>query len=315
MNATRMIKGLVLDRTAQALLIAVAILVCVRAPWPSTPHEDRYYYYEKLNWRANADVVILGDSRALVALSPESMAADLTDLRVRNFSFAGVGYSPDYLAAAEQVWDNQGTSKIALLGITARSLREISQRDDQFITSSRTLSPPAYWKARCLGWVPRIWPPLDRSLLNQVFYGRSQQRNAVRRKADGWFEPSADSINIAESLRYYRQIRRYPIDSDCISHLLATVEDWTRKGIHVYGFRPPTCKEMEALEDDFEEASFARAFENAGGRWLAPSSEGLTTCDASHLDRQSVAAFSERVAKAVSTSENAFAARTLGRAY
>jgi len=315
MNTTRMIQSLALDRTAQTLLIAVAILACVRAPWPSTLHEDRYYYYEKLTWKANADVVILGDSRALVALAPKTMAADLTNLRVRNFSFAGVGYSSDYLTAAEKVWDDQGPAKIALLGITARSLRGVSQKDNQFINSSKTLSLSTYWKARCLGWVPQVWRPLDRPFLEQLVRGQPQQRSAARRDADGWFEPRADNGGNAESLHYYREIRHDPIRSDCIDLLLAKVREWTEQGIHVYGFRPPTCQEMEALEDDFAEASFAQAFEDAGGRWLAPSPAGLTTCDASHLDRRSVTVFSERVAKAVSLTEKPLAVRAVGNTH
>lgn len=303
----RMIRGLLADRTSQTLLLAAVVLTVFRAPFPADLHEPRYFDYQKLMWKGNADVVILGDSRTLVGLSPGLMATELKGLRIRNFAFGGVGYSDDYLAAAESVLDTSSGRKIALLGITSRSLRMVSIKSNQFISCSKSLTIPTYSKSRWFGWVKKVWPPLDRPTLDQIVFGARQKYFRSQRTSDGWSEPQEAHIDYSEALNTYRHFKSDPIRDDIIQQLLYRVRDWSRQGVHVYAFRPPTCDAMDALEDDFAEAAFIRAFEDAGGRWLSPSHRDLSTYDASHLDRPSARVFSTRVGQAISVSEQILA--------
>lgn len=301
---TTKIRGVLADRTAQCLLLAAAILGYCRSPWSAAQLDDAYYYYQKLTWKQNADVVILGDSRPMIALSPSVMSSELEGLRIRNFSFSGVGYSADYLGAAEQVWDHEcGDTLIALMGITPRSLRRISQKDNRFTSSLRTYTPQNYWKARCFSWIPHVWPAVDRPFLRALVQGVSPSEFKLYRDSYGWFEPCHQNADLSGTMVYYSRIRTDPICDEIVDRLLNRVREWNAKGIHVYGFRPPTCREMEALEDDFDEESFVRAFEAAGGRWIAPPSDNLATYDASHLDLDSVPLFSHRVARTVAMIE------------
>lgn len=298
--ATRKLRGLLADRTAQCLMVVAAILGLCRVPWSSTQLDDSFYYYQKLTWKQNADVVILGDSRPMVALSPTAMSGDLKGLRIRNFSFSGVGYSADYLTAAEQVWDNErDDARIALLGITPRSLRRVSLKANRFTSSARTYTPLTYWKARWLSWVPQTWPALDRPFLKVLTHAGAPGDFKLYRDAYGWFEPCPQHADLAATTTYYRRIQNDPICPEIVDRVLDRVRRWSAIGIHVYGFRPPTCREMEALEDDFAEESFVRSFEAAGGRWISPPSDDLATYDASHLDADSVSKFSHRIARAV----------------
>ena len=303
MNRTGMRCTFLCDRTAWTMMIAAAILAIVRGPLPDVAYEDAFFDYQKLTWKENAEVVMLGDSRTLVGLSPSVMASELKPRRIRNFAFAAAGYSSDYLNAAEKVWDPATDRKIAILGITPRSLRQLSLKSNQFVASSASLTSTNVWKARWLGWAKTTWAPLDRQFLNQIISGVRYDASE-HRSSDGWLEPRTSHIGHAESLNYYKQARKDPISNEIVEGVLAKVREWNARGIQVFGFRPPTCAAMESLEDDFSEQAFAQAFEAAGGYWLTPSSEGLVTFDASHLDRDSAREFSARMARAISATES-----------
>lgn len=311
MSFIRKIRALLHDRTLQTLLFTVAVLAVVRTPIPDDLEEPRYYDYQKLLWKGNSDVIILGDSRSLVGLSPGIMGSELKQLRIRNFAFAGVGYSAQYLAAGETIWDRTcpGT-KIALLGITPRAFRQVSIKSNQFISCSQSLTLPAYCKSRWLGWVKFVWPPLDRPVIEQIVFGADQKYYKAVRYSDGWSEPQAAHIDYQESLNAYKHFKADPISDEIMSHFLDKVREWTDQGIHVYGYRPPTCAEMEALEDDFDEVAFIQTFEKAGGRWISPSEQDLSTYDASHLDRTSSRLYSQRVAQSIRISEAQIAERS-----
>ena len=313
MKAATAIRGALVDRTWQTLGIAFIILAFVRAPMPDESCEPRYFDYQKLTWRGNADAVIVGDSRALVGLSPGIMSKEIEGMRIRNFAFGAAGYSADYLEAAETVLDHRSPRKMLILGITPRSLRDVSVKMNQFISCSQSMSIPACCKSRWLGWVKFVWPPLDRPTFEQIFLGREQKYAKAIRHCDGWSAPQAQHIDYSEAITTYRQWQRDPISEVITNRILSKVQDWTGRGIHVYGFRPPTCPEMEEVEDDFDELTFVKAFQDAGGVWLSPSQKDLKTFDASHLDAQSARLYSTRVAHSIEMIERKVAERPASR--
>ncbi len=311
-RAIHLVRCLLVDRTGQTLLMAAAILGlagwCIDEPLP--PENDQAFWYEKLSWRGNADAVILGDSRLHRGLSPKVMAAELPGTRVLNFGFSSVEYSPEYLDAAERIFDQRSRQKIALLGVTPHSLRDRRESTNQFFRSSETFTPFTHQKARWLGWVERRWPALSRQVIEALVRGRNRASFKTRQHPDGWVESGDSQINPAPLLAVYRRIQQqHPVDDRIIHVLLSRVREWTSQGIHVYGFRPPTCPEMEETESDFSEAAFVEAFENAGGVWLTPSTPGLRTFDGSHLDAESAMLLSTRVAHTIQVSQRLIAER------
>jgi len=303
--ATVFIRHLWQDRTGQTLVIVAFLLSgagwLLRGTLPEDLQNDQHYAYQKLTWRENADVVLLGDSRTWVALSPQEMSNELNDLRILNFGFGSVGYSADYLQAADRVWDRLSDRKIAVVGITPRSLRQISQDDNHFVASSRTFSLYSAWKSRWLGWAPGFWSPIDAGTMKRLMHGTKP--GSARRLDDGSCQPRDEQVDHAVALNYYQNVQRDPIREEVVERLLAKVRDWTTQGIVVYGFRPPTCPAMEAMEQDFHEESFVAAFEAAGGHWLSPSQQDLQTFDGSHLDFPSARLFSIRLASLIRATE------------
>lgn len=296
------------DRTSQTLLLAAVLLVgsavCLRGPFPADARDDIYYKYHRLQWKSEADVVLIGDSRTMIGVSPGAMSDSLLGLRIRNFAFGAVGYSDQYMDAAEATLDQADGAKIIVMGITPRSLRRVATRDNQFIRSVNSMSRYNYWKAGWSGVFHHYWRPWR---ADEARDAAANPITAPRHHLDGWVEPLPFNVNPAVSLRHYEEICRDGIDREIVDGLLARVRDWSKCGIRVYAFRPPTCEEMVALETDFAESSFANAFEDAGGRWLTPSNEGLKTYDASHLDLPSTLLLSRRLAHVISFSEKSMA--------
>lgn len=307
MSLSHQITRVMADRTAQTLLLSAVLLACgtgiIRGPAPQEMRDSLVFFdFQKLMQKQSVDVVILGDSRTLVGVSPAVMEASLPDLEIFNFAFAGAGFSTDYLGAADAAWKPDSHHKIAVLGITPRSLRQVSQTDNQFLTCSRSLTQYAWWKSHWSGCIDYLWPTLNRQLFEQLRHANGPDPEP-RRHPDGWLEPRSEKMDFSESHRYYERMRHDPIREEVIDRALAKIRTWTEQGITVYAFRPPTCDSMELLEDDFAEPQFAARFESAGGHWLRLGTEGLETYDGSHLDRASSRLLSSRLARQIGNSD------------
>lgn len=296
-----MFRAMVSDRTFQALALAVMLgsAYALRVHQPLSLEDDHAFWYDKLSWHDSADVVILGDSRSHMGLLPEVLASDGFPGRVLNFGFSGVRMSDEYLDAAEKVWNTRSQSRIAVIGVTPQSLRSRPRSTDQFSRTRDSHTAYRHWKARWLGWVEERWPPMTRRVLDQILQGVDRPRFATRHHADGWVEAITSNVDCEVQFEAYRKLRQTPVSDHLSESVVTRVRSWTRQGIRVYGFRPPTCVEMEAIELDFGEAEFIAEFEAAGGIWVTPSEAGLRTFDGSHLDVASAREFSRRLADSI----------------
>lgn len=298
MSVTKFFHGFTSDRTALSLLFAAVVLAFLG--WctdePLDLESDENFWFDKLCWREDTDLLILGDSRSLMGLSPTVMAVDLPGVRIRNFGFSGVPYTPEYLNAAERAWDWKSGERAVLIGVTPQSLRNRPQ-ENQFSRSMATLTPISRWMATWTGWAKRRWPPLTRVVFERVVLGQTVDCFRTRHHPDGWVEPLVHGVTLKPQFEDYREIQKYPISEEFTQTLLDRVRTWTDRGIRVYGFRPPTCPQMEAVENDFDEGQFVNDFVSAGGVWLEPSQQDLKTIDGSHLDTSSANLFSTRIAK------------------
>ena len=298
MSIRKFFHGFASDRTTLSLLFAATLFAILgwQTDEPLDLESDENFWFDKLHWHENTDVLILGDSRSLMGLSPKVMSIDLPGLRIRNFGFSGVPYTPDYLDAAERAWDRKSGERAALIGVTPQSLRKRPQ-ENQFSRSRATLTPIRRWMATWSGWAHRRWPPLTRDVFERNILGRTVDHFRTQHHPDGWVEPIVHGVTLKPQFEDYRQIRKYPISEEFTHTLLDRVRSWTDRGIRVYGFRPPTCPQMEAVENDFGERQFVKAFVKAGGEWLEPSQQDLKTFDGSHLDTSSSILLSIRIAK------------------
>ena len=79
------------DRTAKTLMVAALLILGMGMLRPDKPAwmYPNQYWATKIGWRHCADVVLTGDSRTLMSLSPAEMQKKLTDRRIFNYGFGG----------------------------------------------------------------------------------------------------------------------------------------------------------------------------------------------------------------------------------
>jgi hypothetical protein len=298
--------GLLLrERMVLALALAAAMAAAIgglRGHVVTGMHEDAFWAM-KVDWRRCADAVLAGDSRVLLGLSPAEMAGDLPALRVRNYAFAGMGYSADYLRAVEGVLDPASRRKVIMLGVTPHSLSRGATEENGFIEHT---SQPANRRAvtRAFGEVLRFFRRLS---VYELSYALGLPKGKViycHYERDGWAGFRQVPPDPRETLGLYRKLfdpaRHGPASEEVAAGLIEAVRRWRRAGIEVYGFRPPSTPAMVALEREvagFDEGAFVAAFEAAGGTWLRLEPLDYRTYDGSHLERDEARAFSRRFAR------------------
>ncbi|RPJ22536.1 MAG: hypothetical protein EHM35_18135 [Planctomycetaceae bacterium] len=84
--------------------------------------------------------------------------------------------------------------------------------------------------------------------------------------------------------------------------LNASVSGWTGKGIRVYAFLVPSCREMVELEErdsGFNQDQFVQDFEKAGGTWIDMDPCRYDSFDGSHLGREAALQFSRDLAERI----------------
>ncbi len=300
-----------IDRTAIALVLALAIGVMFSSVrYDAQQWEGLYpdsFWAAKASWRHNADVIVAGDSRVLTAVSPAAMAEHLTGRRIVNYAFLGVGYERQYIEAINKVLATDGPPPMIVLGVSPRSLTEGASKQKWFGPEMKKHFLQRQLLAHSSDVLQATRPIDYADLMASLSLAQPRsERMILDYHADGW--QSADMIppnielGLAEYATKYSEAEEGPVRQKYIDQLLAAVKRWRAQGIAVYGFRPPSCAQMVALENrisGFDEASFVRQFQAAGGVWLPVSQTAYASYDGSHLDVRSAPVFSADLAKMI----------------
>lgn len=264
----------------------------------------------KLNWPPVFDVVAGGDSRVLCDVSPAEIREIVPCLKIANFAFNYVGLTDAYFNALEGKLNPESRTKAIILGITPRALTLLNTRVSGYLEESNRGWFEKSVNARFGSLISLFRPVSMTGLANSIM------RNEVGYKdfyPDGWMAVRMTPPNPTADLGVYRTVFSGNMVSPAlIRALLDTVRRWQSEGIHVIGFRPPTTREMLALENrlsGFIEEDFRTKFQAAGGTWISFDSKNYQSCDGSHLDSDSARAFSRDLARYlrdnVSNSESA----------
>jgi hypothetical protein len=286
-------------RFTSVLLLSVVVLAAtiIGRPRDESGAYPERFWIEKAHWQAIADVVLAGDSRVYRGLSPAEMARHLAGVRIFNFGFSSAGYSPDYLAAIEQVLDPASSRKAIILGITPFSLTPSASRNNGFMENRNR---------RATGLFDRVLEPLFWHLEPMGVGGlvnliRQHHHYYEMFHANGWVagrrvpEVPGDAVD-----RYGRVFLGNAVAPSIEDGLLFQVRQWADAGVRVYGFRPPTCRKMVDLENErsgFAEKTFVVRFEAEGGIWLNLDQTAYHTYDGSHLREDAAVELSGDVAR------------------
>ncbi len=302
-----------IGRTARTLglgLLLVAVMGAIRYEDDSGLYEDAFWARKK-SWKHRADMVIAGDSRAYIALAPMAMQEDLPGQRILNFGFNATGYSAAYLEATRNVLDPESRTRrilfcIAPFGFTGRGALEhgyneffVRQPIDGkwqrflYMHCSRALwfFEPMDVKDLWYG----IWPQLKKRHFYKEFH------------ADGWCGfrtiPAKPRTQLVE---YKKMFRVWQVEEQYIRQFLDFTRACIRQGIRVYAVRVPPGQAMYDLENElsgFDEDTFVKRFEAAGGHWLDADPGGYETFDDSHLKRDAARRLSVHIAAQIRAAE------------
>jgi len=267
-------------------------------------HPDAFWAM-KADWHNEADIVVTGDSRVLTAVSTVAMNRILPDRRILNFAFPGVGYEPRYLAGTRALLARDSRRPTIVVGVSPRSLTLGSCRQRWFgpAADQQALSRRLYRHASVL---LRLTRPIDHADL-MITLGLARpawSRVFMHYHPDGWLAADMTPPNIAKRLTEYEtkfnEDEEGPVSQAVIDMLMAGVRAWRIQEIDVFGFRPPSCAVMLAVEAKhagFDEAAFVRQFEATGGVWLDVDQTGYRTHDGSHISADAAGVFSEDLAR------------------
>ncbi|MFK7769660.1 MAG: hypothetical protein AB8B55_20800 [Mariniblastus sp.] len=292
--------SLLKNQVVQTLVLAAigitAIALC-RQPTQFGMSEANFWS-EKSSWHQEASMVIGGDSRVYRGVSPTVMAKTLKTHQIKNFGFAGLGYSPEYLTRLSNVLDPDADEKIIVLGISPNSLtpkaaetngfvriEEISEEHPlAFISSNEKLSP------------------MKLGSLARLVLGRKQP-TFTREEffATGYMAVQQRPRDLSGLNRYKKIFENNQVADTIQTDIIRFIQQQTEQGVQVFVTRPPVADEMLALENEksgFDELTFYSAVESVGGEIIRVKSK-FETYDGHHLDRDSSEAYSEFLATAI----------------
>lgn len=287
------------ERVITILPIVLFWIVALSYIRPETNESNasiiKRFWIVKTHTKKKFNFLVCGDSRTYRAVSPDAMEELLPAFSILNFGFSSGSFSPFMLAQIENKLDFSASDKVLYLGITPYSLTPKAARDGH-IKQELARKKEEILEALYFDPIERFFEPIKINLgrpLDSVTYIQ------LYKKA-GWVATDKIPPNPEEALSIYlKDFEDNVVSEELISSLMSKVREWSGKGIKVFATRPPTTKEMVALENrlsGFKEGPFIKRFTEAGGIWLDINENRYRSFDGSHLDIPSSIAFSKDLA-------------------
>lgn len=291
-----------------AFWLSVIVIVLIRPKNSEYGIESDEFWARKILWKNCFNIVLAGDSRILLGVSPEMMEKNLKDLKVGNFAFVALSYSDEYLEAVESKLLNKGEPRIIVLGISPRPLLCSIDTNCYFRKwDAKKKNPVDLYIARYTGWIKTIFRRITYEEMN--FLGKEQDHLQLMISfPDGWMAARSSIELSPESLKTYKAfMKNRKIDSKKIGLLLRKTKEWSSKGIQVFGIMVPYHKKLynfESLTPGWNSSSIKEDFERNGGKWLEFDQNEYFAYDFSHLRYDSAVQFSRDLAVAINENLN-----------
>lgn len=257
------------------------------------------FWMNKTHTRERFDIVLIGDSRLYRGVAPSVMRSVFPNMKILNFGYSSAGMSGQLLESGEEKLDSGG-QKIIVLGLTPYSLTASAALNEHFKGFKRAI----YWPFK-IPFLTTIVAPHETVWVITYLLGSKISDYFQIPHPDGWIESDRPSVNFDEALKEYKhKFSKERISVEVQNEMLEQVRVWGRKGIKVFGFRPPASKSMEDLEDKlsgYDEARIKDLFLDSGGLWIDfPDRYFYETYDGSHLKAQSAQKLSLALAQYIS---------------
>lgn len=301
------------ERLAQSVLILIFGIGIINTIRPSDSKfeqtEYKRFWIEKTHNSSRFNLLVCGDSRVYRGVSSAVVAEEAgKDYRAFNYGYSSGSYSSFMLDQIEMKLDNDADSKVIMLGITPYSLTPKAILDEH-IQEELARKKEEILEYKYLVPIKRIFEPMT---LQQLFPKKDIDETAVVNapvyhqefySRQGWVAswkiPSDSTSALTE---YVRDFTNNKVSQVVEDSLIERVSTWTRHGIKVFAFRPPTTLAMVQLEDSisgFNQSRFVASLEQVGGRWIDIPVKGYISYDGSHLVKESALRLSRRLGEAI----------------
>ena len=304
-----MLKKLYQERVLRTILLAFLIMVpmiLLQPPVISGIYPEEYWA-RKASWHNCADVVLAGDSKVIDGLCPSEMGKYLHGYKILNYGFGGASFSKAYLEKVESILNQDSDKKIIVTGISPHSLTKRKVDSENFLGIISMSKSDIFFRFHFAKYLHYLEPLKFRHAIEQIRTSREEIENKGSYYPDGWISGDKIPGSIKKMLKKYDGYYNERVVDPCnIDNISRYVEKWVKQGIHVYGFLPPSCKEMYELElrrSGINEPELIQKFKQAGGIWIDVDQSGYVSFDGTHLQRDSALELSRFVAKKICEKE------------
>lgn len=245
------------------------------------------------------NIVATGDSRVYRGFSPQVIESALPGLHAYNYGFSSGGHNAFIFRNIEKLLtrDPHGLRAV-ILGVSPYSLTPKAQTNSQYNDVFR--KGPVRWDDA----VNDFFRAINVDRIKEMIRGPDPKpSNATYDYLDnGYVRSDWLTRNPESELKVFAtDFDGNTVSPDVITGVMEQTRKWTNEGIIVIGYRPPTTKEMEAVEaahSRFNEKAFIGEFRKAGGIWV-DLDNNFESYDGSHLTPESTDKLSKILAQAI----------------
>lgn len=285
-----------MERTAQTLILSLlgsGVFGWLRPVATNTMSDDAFQAAKFL--APPAEVILAGDSRTQVGLSPKAMR-EILPRTILNFGWSRLMFSAEYLAEIERHLTTADRERAVVLGITPWSLTTKAEHWNEFTEVAERPRVTMMWNLWVANFANHFVPVAQ-------LYAKSnpsERVSRINRYVDGWRATHVEPLNPDDALPGY--VRNFgdgnTMSVAVLTRLCNAIRRWSSAGVTVFAFRPPTTSAMEELENrlsGFDKQRIANALTSAGAAWL-PVAAGYESYDGSHLQDDAAIRFSRDLA-------------------
>lgn len=283
---------------------AVASIHFTRPPVTDSVVKRQWFWAHKTHETDDITIVVYGDSRVGQAIDSSAFPEHLPNHKAMNWGYPGAGFNPEMYGFIEDAMDGKQGAMV-LLGITPYALSD-EANSNQFFKEQWNRPADEVHRRLTQGRWKSFFEPVSPS---QYRNADSKHGMYITYHAGGWEEAYELPENPNKWMHGYRNhFRRTQVSPANVEATFAFIQRMEAKGISVYGFRPSSSRQMEALEDEFSgfnEAEFIDGFEAAGGTWLHLDDRfAYYSYDGSHLHYNAAKRYSRDLAAVLSEEMN-----------
>jgi hypothetical protein len=266
----------------------ILLFVWVRPDEISSRFDKERFWVQKTHSSAIYNMVFIGDSRTYHGIVPEKIEHIFSDsIKVLNFGYSSAGLNSILINTAVSKLDSNLYPKMVIFGITLFSLTKETSTNDHFMQENNRTFFDRINRLYANEYLKIFEPTNFTTILNKIRGNKNGYYESFEK--GGWVSSRKIPSDTNEAYSIYeKRLSNTIIEKSMIDTIMYFTNKLNKKGIKVYGFRPPTTSSLRNLEDSlmrFNEKEFIDKFNKAGGKWITiPNSITFYAYDGSHLD-------------------------------